>query len=71
MAAEQQIHDRRYCAPFLTGAHQCKRSADAYPMVSPAPQVIALGIGMNDEGKGLIDYKRVETDVKDDISLLG
>ncbi len=69
--AEQQILDRRYCAPFLTGAHQCKRSADAYPMVSPAPQVIALGIGMNDEGKGLIDYKRVETDVKDDTSLLG
>ena len=43
-AAEQQIRDRHYCDPFQTGAQQ----------------VIALAISMQDEGKGLIDYKQVE-----------
>ena len=42
-AAAEQIRDRHYCDPFLTGD----------------TQVFALGIGMDDEGKGLIDYEQV------------
>lgn len=44
-AAEQQIRDRRYADPYRT---------DGRP-------VIALAIALNDEGKGLIDYKVVES----------
>ena len=42
-AAAEQIRDRHYCDPFQTGD----------------TQVFALGIGMDDEGKGLIDYEQV------------
>ena len=42
-AAAEQIRDRHYCDPFRTDN----------------TQVFALGIGMDDEGKGLIDYEQV------------
>ena len=42
-AAAEQIRDRHYCDPF--------RTSDT--------QVFALGIGMDDEGKGLMDYEQV------------
>ncbi len=42
-AAAEQIRDRHYRDPFLTGG----------------TQVFAIGIGMDDDGKGLIDYEQV------------
>lgn len=51
-AAAAQIRDRHYCDPFLSGTHS---SPDA--TIPANPQVIALGIGMDDEGKGLTEYE--------------
>ena len=52
-AAAEQIREKHYCDPFLAGTDS--------PQVMPAhPQVFALGIGMDDEGKGLIDYEVID-----------
>ena len=52
-AAAAQIRDRHYCDPFLTGTHPAPDATTA-----DTPKVFALGIGMDDEGKGLIDYQQ-------------
>ena len=55
-AAAEQIRDRHYCDPFLAGTYPMPDRVFPYPT---NPQVFALGIGMDDEGKGLIDYEQV------------
>ena len=64
-AAAEQIREKHYCDPFLAGtdtgmdpSQDAVISPDA--VVPTTPQVFALGIGMDDEGKGLIDYEVID-----------
>ncbi len=63
--AAAQIRDRHYCDPFLAGTHSSPDAAIA-PQNSPdaamppRQKVIAMGIGMDDEGKGLTEYRIID-----------
>lgn len=53
-AAATQISDRHYIDPFLTATPSTSDAA-----AQPAREVFALGIGMDNEGKGLTAYEQV------------